>query len=668
MMISKRWHPFLLTILLLLIGCFSSALAATESGVVILNVSNTPIRGDVILSKTGLQLVRFTAEKDAYGNTCMKPVYENGYLAGAVFELRAAENIVGKEGTVFYQKDALIQELTTSGTGSVKSDLLPLGKYYLVETSAPEGYVFSTAPCNFTLSATNHTTAVVELTVSASNTYLPVRVTLHKEKENLRVTETSDGMVHQTVERVDGEGFVFGLYNHDVISYSNGQNLPANTLMATGATNASGNLTFSGMYPHGEYYVKELSVPDGWNLSTQTYAVTLTPQNKAASENVIVVSLAQSILNELIYTPVTITKTDISGEETLPGALIEVSDAAGKVIYREYTDENGELPNIPIVPGSYTFKEIYAPEGYALNTAVTTFTVTVDGKVSGTTTIRDDVNKVMLKKTRQNGDVLSGAVFGIFDKDDQKVQEATSDKSGLVTFFKLGFGTYTIRELSTPYGYHISTKEWTVTINSSYQNPTTVLDTVLNEDAPGWVKLTKLDALDDHPITGVQFDIYSANADSTTGDLVTSIITDKDGMALSASLLVGDYVVREHESPTGYASELWSENVTVKMDETLTFTVKNTPMQGSIRILKTDEETQKPLPGAAFTVTRISGLPSHNGEGDGEIVAIITSDENGVAETPLLTWGEYEITESGVPDDYLDEGYSVRVFLPEFAK
>lgn len=106
----------------------------------------------------------------------------------------------------------------------------------------------------------------------------------------------------------------FGLYNHDVISYSNGQNLPANTLMATGATNASGNLTFSGMYPHGEYYVKELSVPDGWNLSTQTYAVTLTPQNKAASENVIVVSLAQSILNELIYTPVTITKTDISGE------------------------------------------------------------------------------------------------------------------------------------------------------------------------------------------------------------------------------------------------------------------------------------------------------------------------------------------------------------------
>ena len=56
-------------------------------------------------------------------------------LAGAVFELRAAEDIVGKEGTVFYKKDDLVEKLTTSKTGSVKSKILPLGKYYLVEVS-----------------------------------------------------------------------------------------------------------------------------------------------------------------------------------------------------------------------------------------------------------------------------------------------------------------------------------------------------------------------------------------------------------------------------------------------------------------------------------------------------------------------------------------------------
>lgn len=79
----------------------------------------------------------------------------------------------------------------------------------------------------------------------------------------------------------------------------------------------------------------------------------------------------------------TITKRDVAGKETLPGALIEVYDAQGSNIYRAYTDENGQLPDIPLVPGSYTFKETYAPEGYALNVAVKTFTVTSEGKSSG---------------------------------------------------------------------------------------------------------------------------------------------------------------------------------------------------------------------------------------------------------------------------------------------
>lgn len=88
------------------------------------------------------------------------------------------------------------------------------------------------------------------------------------------------------------------------------------------------------------------------------------------------------------------------------------------------------------------------------------------------------------------------------------------------------------------------------------------------------------------------------------------------------------------------------------------------PIQGVIRIVKTDSETGNGLPGAEFTVTRISGLPSHNGEGDGDVVAVITTDENGIAQTPLLTWGEYEIVESVVPDDYLDDGYSTTVWFP----
>lgn len=656
---------FLGLIAILMLPMAARAVTISDAATVTLNVTNTPVRGDVLLEKTGLQLVRFEDEQDAYGNTVMRPVFQNGYLAGAVFELRAAEDIVGKEGSVFYRKDELIETLTTSKTGSVKSKVLPLGKYSLTEISAPDGYVLDATPHPFTLAAVDQQTALVEVKVSAGNTYLPVRVTLRKQKENLLLTETADGMIHQTVETVPGEGFVFGLFNRDVIAYGDSQKLPANTLMATGATDSQGNLTFSGLYPHGDYYIKELSVPDGWLLSAQTYPVTLTPDHKASGENVITVYLDQPILNRLIYTPVTLTKTDITGEEKLPGALIEVYDAEGNIIYREYTDANGEIPDIPVVPGTYTFKETYAPSGYALNTAIKTFTVTADGQVHGDTVIRDEVNRVTLKKIRQNGEALAGAVFGLFDSEGTKVQEATSDADGSVVFQQIPYGRYAIRELSAPYGYHPSAQTWEVTVDGTYQNPIGLLDTVVNEDAPGRIRILKQDELDQHVIAGVRFDIYSVDEAGNAADCVAQMTTNEQGIAESPDLFPADYIVMEHAAPTGYEETLWSEKITVGMDELVSRTVTNRPIQGVLRIVKTDSETAKGLPGAQFTITRISGLPSHNGEGDGEVVAVITTDENGIAQTPWLTWGEYEVTETVVPDDYLDGGYSVIVRIPE---
>ena len=532
----------------------------------------------------------------------------------------------------------------------------------------PDGYVFDTEPYSVTLSAVDKQTAVVEVRVSAYNTYLPIRVALRKEKEDLKLTETENGMIHQSMEVVPGEGFVFGLYNSGVITYGSDQKLPADTLMATGATDAEGSLTLSGMFPHGDYYVKEIAVPEGWMMSTEKHPVKLTGENKAADENVITVELKDPILNHLIYTPVTITKTDITGAEKLPGALIEVYDADGSIIYREYTNSRGEIPSIPVVPGTYTFKETYAPSGYALNVAVKTFTVTADGRVTGDTEIRDELNRVELKKTRDNGEPLPGAVFGLFNAEGTMIQEATSQEDGSVLFTKIPYGSYTIREVQAPHGYHPSDQEWTVEVDGTYVNPTTLLATVENQPAPARIRILKQDELDKHPIAGVQFDIFTVDADGNPGDMVASMTTDKDGNAESPELFPADYIVQEHANPKGYMNQLWSEKLTLGMDETITRTVTNMPVQGKIRIVKTDSETGKGLPGAVFTVTRVSGLPSHNGENDGEIVAVITSGADGTAETPLLTWGEYQIVETRVPDDYLDDGYSVTVRIPAEAE
>jgi uncharacterized surface anchored protein len=86
-------------------------------------------------------------------------------------------------------------------------------------------------------------------------------------------------------------------------------------------------------------------------------------------------------------------------------------------------------------------------------------------------------------------------------------------------------------------------------------------------------------------------------------------------------------------------------------------------ISGRIRIVKKDSVTEKPLPGAVFTVTRLSGPESDNASDIGKVVATITTNAQGIAETGLLPWGEYKIIEAGVPDGYLDSGYTTTVWI-----
>ena len=170
-------------------------------------------------------------------------------------------------------------------------------------------------------------TARVTAQVKAGNDYLRSEVYLEKEKQVLIIEEQGDGTIHQIIDRVPGEGFVFGLYNKNDIS-APGSTLPAETLLSTAVTDADGKLVFSGCYPHGEYYVQELETAEGWKLNEKGFPVSLTPDLKAADGNVIRVGVPEKVLNEIIYRPVTITKTDLTEEETIPGALIEAGSQA----------------------------------------------------------------------------------------------------------------------------------------------------------------------------------------------------------------------------------------------------------------------------------------------------------------------------------------------------
>ena len=140
--------------------------------------------------------------------------------------------------------------------------------------------------------------------------------------------------------------------------------------------------------------------------------------------------------------------------------------------------------------------------------------------------------------------------------------------------------------------------------------------------------------------------------------------TNSSGVVTFSDVDPGNYTVREKTASQGYVlSATSTQSVTVTAGSTATATFTNERITGKVRIVKTDSKTNKPLPGATFTVTRLSGPESDNASDIGTVVATITTDANGIAETGLLPWGQYKITETGVPEDYLDDGYTVTTWI-----
>ena len=436
-------------------------------------VPNEPVKGRILLEKKGSRLTGFEVTADAYGNEAHRPVYEERYLAGAVFELRAAETVTGGDSTVWFEQGELVETLTTASDGPAASGLLPLGRYVLVEIHVPEGYALDDTPHEVTLDASDAYTPVVEVRAELTNEYLPAEITLTKYKETMQAMEDEHG-VRQTVITVPGEGFVFGLYNASDIPYDGGV-LPAGTLVASGATDTDGRLVLAGQYPHGEYYVKELQAPEGWKLPAGTFPVSILPE-KAQEDALIRAGL--TVHNELICTPVTITKTDITGSAPVPGALIEVRNSRDEIIYRARTDENGELPDILLMPGQYAFREVLAPDGYALNEAVCIFVVDALGQVSGDTEIRDDWTRFSLRKTDTGGRVLAGVQFALVDADGSQIMTAETDENGLASFERIPHGRYSVVETRPLSGYLPAGTVAELTVDGQYVNPDAPLEVV----------------------------------------------------------------------------------------------------------------------------------------------------------------------------------------------
>ena len=178
------------------------------------------------------------------------------------------------------------------------------------------------------------------------------------------------------------------------------------------------------------------------------------------------------------------------------------------------------------------------------------------------------------------------------------------------------------------------------------------------ELSTGEIKVTKKSS-DGILLKGAVFELLSS-----AGSVLATKTTGSDGVVLFADLTPGTYAVREKSAPEGYAlSASSSSGVTVAAGTTTHVSFTNERITGRIRVNKTDSLTGKPLAGAVFSVTRLSGPASDNAADIGRVVATITTNAQGIAETGLLPWGKYSVTETGVPNGYLDAGYTTTVTI-----
>ena len=596
-----------------------------------IEIPNEAVMGQIRLEKKGLQLVGFETQTEM-GFEYQSPVFEECCLADAVFEVRAAEEIVGGDGTIWYQKDEWVDTITTSGTGADWSKELPLGKYKLMEIAAPEGYALSDEIYDAELRYADGHTPLVTVTVKAHNEYLSAEIQLEKEKEILKPYTDADGYIRQELTTTYGLGFVFGLYNADDIHYTDGM-LPADTLIAVGMTDMHGKLTFSGNLPHGAYTIRELDGPKGWKLNPNRFDVRISPENQADDAPVIRVSLDGTVRNELIYTKVTLTKTDITGAETVPGAEIEVKNEQGEVIYRAVTDENGVIPDIPVTPGRYTFKEVLAPEGYTLNETTCSFTVNENGHVSGDTVLRNDFTRFTLKKVSEHNEPLAGVAFSLKDERGAVVATVLTDADGIAMFEKIPYGSYTVVESKPLPGYLPSGAQVTLTLDGTFVNPTEPIAVIPNER----MKLTfkKVDTAG-NPLAGVAFSLI----DAQSGTVSAHAVSDEKGEFEITGFTVGDWILREDEAPEGFnLMNDYPFHVGYNWKNDQTVTLVNIPNHYEFE--KTDHR-RKPLSGVRFSLY----------DDKGTFIRELVSNENGVVRADNLVPGNYLVRETRPLDGY----------------
>ncbi|EAL16516.1 choice-of-anchor A family protein [Bacillus tropicus] len=403
-----------------------------------------------------------------------------------------------------------------------------------------------------------------------------------------------------------------------------------NNVVATVTTNEKGIAEVKDL-PFGDYFVKEISAPEGYIKVDTPVKVTI--------DNTNVMKIVMKNTKKVENGQFKLLKKDSESGQLLPGAKFDVIDKDGKVVETIVTDDKGEALSKQLPVGSYTLKEVEAPKGYELSSS----SVSVDVEVNKVVTV-DVVNKKIPEKVtgqfeivkvdaEDKTKVLSDAEFEVY-KDGKKVETLRTDKTGKVVSQKLEPGTYTLKETKAPQGYKLLKEEIEVVVEANK----VVEVQVENAKELGSLQVTKKDAESGKVLEGAEFRLKNENG-QVVGETKT---TNKDGVVKFENLVPGKYTLEETKAPEGYKAVEVTVEVNVVANEVVKQEVMNEKLTGQFEIVKVDaEDKAKVLSDAEFEVYK-----------DGKKVETLRTDKTGKVVSQKLEPGTYTLKETKAPQGY----------------
>ena len=371
-----------------------------ENGVTIVKTEkkNTPQKGTITVEKTGEIFSNVMAIGGGYtdenGNdvaltTIYQPEYSVSGLSGAVFEIYADEDITTPDGTVRAKKDELVATLKTNTKGTATSKQIHLGKYRVVEKTAPYGFVLNKTVNHIELTYSGQNEKVTNTSTSFTNDRQKVVIDLTKilEQDEKFNIGNNDEILNVS----------FGLYADEDLKAANGTVIPKDGLLEIITCNEKGKATFTTDLPIGSYYVKEISTDSHYILSEKKYPVVFEYAGQDTATVHISVNDGEPIENEIIYGTIKGLKIDRETGENIAGALFGMFKAEEKELSEKtaiLTAESNEegiftFENVPY--GEYIVCELKPANGYLENEELYPVTISEDDEIIEITIENDKI-------------------------------------------------------------------------------------------------------------------------------------------------------------------------------------------------------------------------------------------------------------------------------------